>query len=279
MTGLVDQSNDPQPLDRPAGRWRQFGVLWGEFTWRHPEWWALLIAFGALTLSVLSDREPGMLTGPGSHSPAHVHGGSNSGPSAIDPAVGLFAVLGAAAAMAAMMLPLAVATIRRVAFSNFRDRTDRSVAMFLIGYLAVWTATAAAITAGVSATDSAIGSPAIGALALTAAALWQRTDLKRRVLRRCDPPVALSSRGTQADREHARLGLATGTRCVLNCWALMAVVAVVGHHPLMVTLVVAWLVRERYGRWAFHHIRAEIAAELRWAFADARALHTVPVAR
>lgn len=174
--------------------------------------------------------------------------------------------------MSAMMLPLAVTTIRRVAHSNFRYRTDRSIAMFLTGYLAVWLVASVVVVVTVMAMVSVAGFPAASAAAVVLAVIWQRTALKRRALRRCDAPVALAAHGWRADQEHIGLGFAIGWRCVLNCWAAMSTVAALGHDPLIMAAALVWLMRERYGRWVFQHARAAITSELRWASADARSL-------
>lgn len=229
-----------------------------QFTWRHPEWWALLAALGAwIAMAAYAvGGDSGVVATP--HHP---------GPSAGGPGAGIVLTFYSSVAM---MLPLAVMPIRSIAFSNFRYRTDRSLAMFVVAYLGVWVVTSTLIAAGVAATASVVGSPATVAVALVFAAIWQRTYTKLRALRRCDPLVALAPHGWRADRQHFGLGLKIGRSCVLNCWALMTLAYALGHHPVIMLALLVFLVRERYGRWAFWLVARAISREVRWALADAR---------
>jgi predicted metal-binding membrane protein len=238
-------------------------VLFEQFTWRHPEWWTLLLALAAWTFIAMAAFDRGATA----TVPSHQHVASTAALQTL----ALADLMSVAVLMTlAMMLPLAVPMIRRVAFSNFRYRTDRSVAMFSAGYFAVWTGAATAIGAAVGIVEAALGFPLTLAVALITAVLWQRAAIKRRALRRCDIPIALAAHGWRADREHIVLGLVLGRRCVLTCWAAMALLDVVGHQPLLMLVAVAGLARDRYGRWVFHHLRAVVTREARWAWADMR---------
>ena len=61
------------------------------------------------------------------------------------------------------------------------------------------------------------------------AALWQVAPAKRRALLRCRRTSPLPPVGLRADLGSARFALLQGRRCLGSCWALMLVMAALGH--------------------------------------------------
>ncbi len=133
----------------------------------------------------------------------------------------------------AMMVPGALADVRLVALSSLWSRRQRTIVLFLGGYLCVW------IGFGVLAVGVAEG---VGVL-LALAAVWQLTPWKWRAVRRCHLIEALPPRGARADAACARAGLRYGGRCVVSCWPLMLAMAAAGHQAValmaLATVVVA----------------------------------------
>jgi predicted metal-binding membrane protein len=143
--------------------------------------------------------------------------------------------------MVAMMVPSAAPMI--LAFLNVNQRrqgTDRPlvpVAIFLFGYLAVWTAFSAAATfaqwglhrAAMLSTTMAATSPALNGGLLIAAGVFQWTPLKRACLKGCRSPLSfLMSEWREGTAGAFVMGLRHGTYCVGCCWILMALLFVAG---------------------------------------------------
>jgi predicted metal-binding integral membrane protein DUF2182 len=149
----------------------------------------------------------------------------------------------------AMMFPLLVPAIDHVAARSFAARRDRSVALFVVGYVLIWLGTAAAASIflvvargtlaglGFAASAGVIG----GALA----ALWQVTAAKRRAVRRCHGTIALRPFGWPADRDAASYGLLHGVRCVRACAPTMILPLIGGQGVTVMAVVFAILLAER----------------------------------
>jgi predicted metal-binding membrane protein len=208
-----------------------------QLTWRHPEWWCLLLsasAWGILAWMALP-RMAEMLFGHTQHLEPHV---SRAGPTAL--AQWCCMVL-------AMMLPLALGPIRVTAARSLWRRRHRAIAAFLVGYLAVWLLLGLGLTA-VSANVDLEQWPVwlSAALGFGSAAVWQSTPVKWRALRRCHRVEPLAAMGRRADQDCFRYGLHIGVSCVLSCWALMVCSLLLGHAlPAMAGLSV-FLFIERY---------------------------------
>jgi predicted metal-binding membrane protein len=132
---------------------------------------------------------------------------------------------------AAMMLPVALPAIRFVAFNSVRARRIRAMTLYVVGYLAVWLAFGAIALATERLLESAIAEKKHLVLAgiLIGASLWQISSVKRRALLRCHATVPLPPFGVRADVASARFGGMQGWRCLQSCWALMLVMALIGH--------------------------------------------------
>lgn len=205
------------------------GTLNG-FLDRHPEWWAVLAAAGAW----------GMMAVPSRPSAAHHghHGHTASGGSGL---------LAASVMVIAMMLPLAVSSIRHAARAS-PERRHRAIAGFLAGYLAVWIAAMVAIAALWTEIASLAGWTAAVAGTVAVAALWEAVPVRKRLAHRCRRPAPRLRRGWSADAECARHGAGSGAACVGTCWALMAACVAFAHSlPVMAALFGVQLAG-RYGR-------------------------------
>jgi predicted metal-binding membrane protein len=148
--------------------------------------------------------------------------------------------------MVAMMLPSATPTILLVA-RIATARTDRQhltpfgkagvTPVFVIGYLVAWTAySGLAATAqwalhGVLLVSDAMVSvsPLLSGGLLLGAGLFQFTPLKTRCITHCRSPLSfLTSHWREGTWGAFRMGLHHGTYCVGCCWALMALLFVLG---------------------------------------------------
>lgn len=143
--------------------------------------------------------------------------------------------------MVAMMLPTATATI--LAFAAIerrrraRDRPYVPTAIFVGGYVAVWTgfsvlASGAQWGLQRAALLSPMGggtSPILGGLLLLAAGLFQWTPLKNACLAHCRSPVGFLMTQWRGGRRGAFvMGLRHGVYCTGCCWLLMALLFVAG---------------------------------------------------
>ena len=146
-----------------------------------------------------------------------------------------------AAMMVGMMLPSASPMILMFARINRRqrDRNERFVptGIFVAGYVAAWSAFSLVATLlqwglrdlGLLSPTMASTNAALGGLVLVAAGLYQWTPLKNACLRHCQTPLGfLTTRWRDGAGGAFRMGLGHGVYCVGCCWALMALLFVVG---------------------------------------------------
>lgn len=148
--------------------------------------------------------------------------------------------------MVAMMLPAAAPVVALYALAARRG-VVAAVPVFVAGYLSVWAAT------GVPAylVSRAVSEPlmdgrawvgrVVGATLLTAAA-YQLTPLKDACLTRCRSPLSfyLTRTGSLSDPRRAfAAGAQHGLYCLGCCWALMAVLVVLGGMQLGWALALA----------------------------------------
>jgi predicted metal-binding membrane protein len=146
------------------------------------------------------------------------------------------------AMMAAMMLPAVLPVVRLYARAAALGRAAPT-AFFVLGYLAVWASMAApAYLAWRGLEDPlAAGRPWVARVAgatFLAAALWQLTPLKSACLRHCRSPLGFFMRfGGQAKRcgGAVRMGATHGAFCFGCCWAIFAILVVLG------TMNLAWM--------------------------------------
>jgi len=143
--------------------------------------------------------------------------------------------------MVAMMVPSATPMILTFLSVNQRrkaaDRPYVPTAIFVFGYLAVWTAFSAAATfaewglhqaAMLSTTMTATNEALNGGL-LIAAGIFQWTPLKRACLQGCRSPLSfLMSEWREGTAGAFVMGVRHGAYCAGCCWFLMALLFVAG---------------------------------------------------
>ena len=138
--------------------------------------------------------------------------------------------------MVAMMLPTVVPTVVTHA-GIVRSRGEGIVptVAFVVGYLMVWTATGLVPLVVIQLLGSSIAFPGgwlprLGGAVVVLAGAYQLTRLKTACLRACR--LALGSIATHdlggGSSAAARAGISHGLDCLGCCWALMAVLAVLG---------------------------------------------------
>ena len=159
-----------------------------------------------------------------------VHMGSGSMSMSAAAFVGSWVVM-----MAAMMLP-AVAPVVALYATAARRGLVAAVPVFVAGYVAVWALSAVPAYAVARAVDDPMmqGRSWVGRLAgatLLAAAAYQLTPLKAVCLRHCRSPLSFfmaRTRSLRGARAALTAGAGHGVYCMGCCWALMAVLVVLG---------------------------------------------------
>jgi predicted metal-binding membrane protein len=154
--------------------------------------------------------------------------------------------------MAAMMLPTAMPMVSVFATLNRRRAEAGKTVAFVAGYLALWTAFAAAATAaqwalqakGLLSPMIVSMSPVLSGALLAIAGAFQFTPLKQACLRACRTPLGfLLTEWRDGLWGAARMGIRHGLYCLGCCWALMALLFVGGAMNLLwiaaLTLLVA----------------------------------------
>jgi len=157
--------------------------------------------------------------------------------------------------MAAMMVPSATPMILAFVTVNQRrqaaNRPFVPVAIFLFGYLAVWTAFSAVATlaewglhqAAMLSTTMTATSTALNGWLLIAAGIFQWTPMKRACLKGCRSPLSfLMSEWREGAAGAFVMGLRHGAYCVGCCWVLMALLFVAGVMNLLGVAVIALFV-------------------------------------
>jgi predicted metal-binding membrane protein len=157
--------------------------------------------------------------------------------------------------MVAMMLPSAAPMILAFLTVNQRRRASSRplvpVSIFVLGYLAVWTAYSAVATlaqwqlhgAALLSSTMAATSPALNGGLLIAAGVFQWTPLKRACLKGCRSPLSfLMSEWRDGTAGAFVMGLRHGSYCVGCCWVLMALLFVAGVMNLFWVAVIALFV-------------------------------------
>jgi predicted metal-binding membrane protein len=149
----------------------------------------------------------------------------------------------------AMMPPLLQQPVAHLWDRSFACRRPRAIAMFVVGYGAIWMAAGlslliAAIIVGVI--GKAVALPA-AIVAVAVALAWQSTPLKQICLNRCHRLPRLSAFGIAADRDCLRYGVGNGVWCVGTCWALMLIPLVANgmHVAIMATVAVLTFAERR----------------------------------
>ena len=157
--------------------------------------------------------------------------------------------------MVAMMVPSAAPMILTFLTVNQRRQAAARpfvpVTIFLVGYLAVWTAFSAGATlaewglhqAALLSTTMTATSTALNGGLLIAAGVFQWTPLKRACLKGCRSPLSfLMSEWREGAAGAFIMGLRHGAYCVGCCWFLMALLFVAGVMNLLWVAVITLFV-------------------------------------
>ena len=161
--------------------------------------------------------------------------------------------------MVAMMVPAASPMILTFATINRRRAAAGTpavpTAVFLAGYLVIWSAFSLAAAALQGALQAAAllapatltVTPLVGGALLIAAGLYQLTPLKYACLARCQSPLGfILSEWREGPRGAFVMGLRHGAFCVGCCWALMALLFVAGVMNLLwVAAIAAFVLVEK----------------------------------
>lgn len=157
--------------------------------------------------------------------------------------------------MAAMMLPAAAPMI--LTFAAVQARRGHVAAVptwiFIAGYLLVWSAAGVVVYGLVQvgadtpgyfgSVDRAVWGPLVLGVTLVGAGLYQFTPLKRVCLRHCRSPMAFVALHWSDGLVGAvRMGIWHGAYCFGCCWALFAIMVVVGIMSLGWMLVLTLVV-------------------------------------
>lgn len=144
----------------------------------------------------------------------------------------------------AMMLPVTLPAVGHVGVNSLRRRRQRAMAIYVAVYVGIWLCFGVMVLAGERWLRDAAGvdGRVLLASALAVAAAWQVTRCKRRALFQCRRTVPLPPVGLRADAGCAHFAVRQGWRCVRSCWALMAVMAVVGHSGIVLMVAITTLI-------------------------------------
>src|SRR4051794_31946268 len=107
----------------------------------------------------------------------------------------------------AMMLPVVAPHVRTLGLRSLWSRRHRSVAAFVLGYVALWSLVGAVLVAVLVTLGVDHHGSHLLPVALLLAAAWQVSVPRRRVIRRCASLRMRASHGFAADTDCARAGL------------------------------------------------------------------------
>ena len=189
--------------------------------------------------------------------------------------------------MVAMMAPSAAPMLLMFAAVNRKRREQDApyvpTAVFLAGYVIVWTAFAAAATAGnwglhqaslLSSMMGAATSGYLGGALLLAAGVFQWSPLKTACLKQCRTPMGfLMTSWREGHRGALRMGLDHGAYCLGCCWALMLLLFVLGVMNLVwIAALAAFVLAEKVvpmGEWVSRATGVLLAGWGVWAIVTA----------
>jgi len=150
--------------------------------------------------------------------------------------LGLFTITWLAMMIAMMFPAIAPVVLLFDRWRRKRNRTPASTLGFVLGYLVVWTTAGLVVYVALLAIDARVDSSTtavrLGGAVLVTAGLYQMTPLKTICLTKCRSPLGLVMEHAQdldrGMRGPFRVGLSHGAYCLGCCWALMAILVVLG---------------------------------------------------
>jgi predicted metal-binding membrane protein len=151
--------------------------------------------------------------------------------------------------LAAMMPPLLAEPLVHVWQRSFASRRAGAVALFLLGYAAIWSAAGLLLVPAAMLLHSLGGAPVPLAIAALVALAWQVSPAKQHCLNRCHGLPVLAAFGARASADALRFGLRHGLWCAGACWALMLLpLASSGGHVLLMIAATIFIAAERIER-------------------------------
>ena len=151
--------------------------------------------------------------------------------------------------LGAMMSPLVAHNLACVLRQSLADRKGRAAGLFILGYLAPWTAALTALTVLAGLLARTLGDLAALSVVVGLGLLWQGAPLKGLALRGCHRTPSLPTFGARAEVASLAYGAKTGAWCVAACWLWMLapLTWAAGHLWLSLAAFLVMLA-ERYGR-------------------------------
>jgi predicted metal-binding membrane protein len=156
-------------------------------------------------------------------------------------------IAGWAVMLVAMMSPTLIAPIGHIVKRSFKHRRLWSVALFTLGYAAIWLAAGGVLLAVrlmLSLLVPLSFAPAI--VVGIVVFVWQCSPFKQRCLNRNHNHRELAAFGFAADLDVLRFGVTHGLWCVGSCWALMLFPMLLPEgHLVAMALVTFLMISER----------------------------------
>jgi len=169
---------------------------------------------------------------------------------------------------AAMMLPVGLIALRRLAPVSSSALGHAGAAGFATGYLAVWCAYGVLVLSLAAVLATAAWPSLVGALTLAAG--WQLSASKRRFLEAAASPVVLAPAGGRRFAGTLTGGARRGAACLGSCWAIMLVMAEVASEQLLWMVALSALVVLEHRSW--HRQRVLVCGAVSFAAAALIAL-------
>lgn len=141
----------------------------------------------------------------------------------------------------AMTTPLTLPAVRHVYRNSIRARRQWASLLYILAYTVIW------LVFGAVALLLPLPTVApqwIAVTLLVMAGLWQLTRTKTRALRACRRTVPLPPQGRRADIACVRFGIQQGWRCLVSCWPLMLLMALVPVHLAVMGALAAFMYAE-----------------------------------
>ncbi|MEX2284404.1 MAG: DUF2182 domain-containing protein [Gemmatimonadota bacterium] len=178
----------------------------------------------------------GIMPGPGKDIGASPHSYRMFAAMAPSLAIGFMLML------VAMMAPTLIIPIHHVCAQSFKHRRPRSIALFVLGYGALWLAAGGLLAVIVLTTEAvAPGSHAASAVAIILIG-WQCSPIKQQCLNRLHNHLSLAAFGSAADWDALRFGTKHALLCVGSFWALMLFPMLLHHGHLPAMAVATFMV-------------------------------------
>jgi hypothetical protein len=150
-------------------------------------------------------------------------------------------LLGWIGMVVAMMVPALPGNLRDIAQRSYRSRRQKAIALYLAGYVAVWTLAGMPVLVVRAQTWS--HDLTIAAIVFAIASLWAWVPVRARFVAACHRRIPLAPQGWLADGSVLAQGVVTAIPCVVTCGPMMLGCALTGHRllPMLVGSLVTWI--------------------------------------